>query len=111
MPVSNRPEAHVVEHFQPYPPTVRLGKALWQSDVCPAVDTYVGISTRVLEFDPGSSGINGRTSRRALPAFHDQAHLHFSLFTLFCGLEREMHRGVFGLVRRHQAALYWIGHA
>jgi hypothetical protein len=90
-----------VEHFQEHASTGRLGKALWQSDVRPAVDTNVGIWTRLASSisTADAATISGGASQRELPVWFDQAHLHFPLFTLLCGLEQEMHSAALSQVR------------
>jgi hypothetical protein len=74
----------LVQNFQEHASTGRLGKALWQSGVRPAVDTNVGISTRLAFSISTADGatISGGASHREVLVWFDQAHLHFPLFTL-----------------------------
>jgi hypothetical protein len=75
-----------VEHIQEHESTGRLGKALWQSDECPAVDTNVSISTR-RAFSISTSeaaNISGGPGQRELLVCVEQEHLHFPAFTLLC---------------------------
>jgi hypothetical protein len=56
--VSNQSDGDLVEHFQQHASAGQLGKGLWQFAVRPAVDTSVGISTRLAFSSSTSTAVN-----------------------------------------------------
>jgi hypothetical protein len=77
-------EGYLVEHFQQHASAEQLGKALWQSDVRPPLDTNVGISTRLAFRSSISTAVNiggGARLTRSACVFVGQSALHLGRHT------------------------------
>jgi hypothetical protein len=90
----------LVEHFQEHESTGRLGKALWQSDERPAVDTNVGISTRRAFPDSAleAANISGGGGQVGSLCVSIKRTFSFPCSHRFVGLEQEMHPAVLSQV-------------
>jgi hypothetical protein len=96
-PVSNKAEGGLVEHFQQDASAVQLGKGLRQFPVRPAVDTNVGISTRLAFSSSISTAVNiggGARLTRSACVFVGQSELSPWPSHGFVFLELEMHSAV-----------------